>query len=507
MSSRAQVYLLSFIFIFIGIGLTIYKNSELEFPLLPGERKAIWTVEAKIEFKATDKPVTVSFALPHNPPEMGILDEDFTASGYGFGWDSNQQERRAQWAKRKAKGKQVLFYKVQVFQQSGISQVEADIPPTETKVPDLSPSLKTTISQLVTYVYNRSADNTTFATELIRLINDKEPIEDVQLLLGNQGLSKTRLALNALALANVPARVARGLRLEDGRRNQKLTTLIEIFDTDHWVFLNPKTGQKGLPDNFILWQRGGSSLLDVEGGENSKVSFSIIKNSQPAKSFAILHGAENQAALVDFSIYSLPIEQQNVFKSILLVPIGAIVVVLMRILVGVKTSGTFMPILIAIAFIETTLFTGLIIFLVIVSIGLFIRSYLSRLNLLLVARISAVVIVVISIMAGMSILSHKLGISEAMSVTFFPMIILAWTIERMSILWEEEGPKEVFTQGGGSLLVATLAYLLMTNQYVEHLTFNFPELLLALLGCIILLGQYTGYRLTELRRFQPLAED
>lgn len=507
MSSRAQVYLLSFIFIFIGIGLTIYKNSELEFPLLPGERKAIWSIEAKIEFKATNKPVTISFALPHNPPKMGILDEDFSASGYGFGWDSNQQGRRAQWAKRKAKGKQVLFYKLQVFKHPNALANSTAATPTGTKIPDLSPTLKTTISQLVTYVYNRSANNTTFATELLRLITDKEPIEDIQLLLGNQGLSKTRLVLNTLALAKIPARVVKGLYLEDGRRNQKLTTLIEIFDTDHWVFFNPKTGRKGLPDNFLLWQRGGSSLLDVEGGENSKVSFSIIENTQPAKALAIMHGAENQAALVDFSIYSLPIEQQNVFKSILLVPIGAIVVVLMRILVGIKTSGTFMPILIAIAFIETTLITGLVIFLVIVSIGLFIRSYLSRLNLLLVARISAVVIVVISIMAGMSILSHKLGISEAMSVTFFPMIILAWTIERMSILWEEEGPKEVFTQGGGSLLVATLAYLLMTNQYVEHLTFNFPELLLALLGCIILLGQYTGYRLTELRRFQPLAED
>ena len=46
----------------------------------------------------------------------------------------------------------------------------------------------------------------------------------------------------------------------------------------------------------------------------------------------------------------------------------------------------------------------------------------------------------------------------------------------------------------------------MTNRVVEYLTFNFPELLLVNLAFILLLGQYTGYRLTELRRFQPIAE-
>ncbi|MBU2704808.1 inactive transglutaminase family protein [Zooshikella marina] len=509
MSSKVQVYLFAFILIFIGIGLTIYKNSVLEFPLLPGERRALWTVEAKIEFQAKDEPVIVSFALPHNPPKMTVLDEDFTSSGYGFGWDNNTQQRRAQWATRNATGRQVLYYKLQVYEGTRHQQEIEATPPPEPSPPELESAQKTAINNLVNFVYQRSASPSTFAAELMRLINEPRPMEDIALLLGNKNTSsrKVKVALDTLAQAKIPARIARGLFLEDGRRNQKLTTLIEVFENDHWVIFDPLTAERGIPNHFVLWQRGGKSLLDVEGGENSNVSFSIIESTQPANSRTLVEKANAKAALVDFSIYSLPIEQQNIFKSILLVPIGALIVVLMRIIVGIRTSGTFMPILIAIAFIETSLVTGLAIFLIIVSIGLFIRYYLSHLNLLLVARISAVVIVVIGIMAGMSILSYKLGFSEVMKVTFFPMIILAWTIERMSILWEEEGPKEVFIQGGGSLLVATLAYLSMTNTYIEHLTFNFPELLLALLGGILMLGQYTGYRLTELRRFQPLAEN
>jgi hypothetical protein len=49
-----------------------------------------------------------------------------------------------------------------------------------------------------------------------------------------------------------------------------------------------------------------------------------------------------------------------------------------------------------------------------------------------------------------------------------------------------------------------MAYLVMSNHLVEHLTFNFPELTLSLLGVILLLGKYTGYRLSELYRFRDM---
>jgi len=91
-----------------------------------------------------------------------------------------------------------------------------------------------------------------------------------------------------------------------------------------------------------------------------------------------------------------------------------------------------------------------------------------------------------------------------MKITFFPMVILAWTIERMSILWEEEGPKEVLVQGGGSLLVAVIAYMAMSNDVVRHLTFNFLGLQFVMMALVLLVGNYTGYRLLELRRFRPM---
>lgn len=105
-----------------------------------------------------------------------------------------------------------------------------------------------------------------------------------------------------------------------------------------------------------------------------------------------------------------------------------------------------------------------------------------------------------------SFFTYKIGLTEGVKITFFPMIILSWTIERMSILWEEEGYKEVIKQGGGSLFVAVCAYLSMSSFFIQHLTFNFLGIQLILLSLVLIMGNYTGFRLSELKRFKPLAE-
>ncbi len=211
-----------------------------------------------------------------------------------------------------------------------------------------------------------------------------------------------------------------------------------------------------------------------------------------------------QAPGFNISLYSLPVAEQGMFKLIMLLPVGALVVVFMRIMIGIRTSGTFMPVLIALAFLQTELIPGITSFVLVVAIGLLIRSYLSSLNLLLVARIATLVILVIGIISVFSVVTYQLGLIGGLTISFFPMIILAWTIERMSIIWEEEGPREVLVQGGGSLLVATLAFLLMDQILVRHLAFNFPELHLCILALVMIIGRYTGYRLLELGRFQSL---
>lgn len=504
---KLRLYILVVLLMGLGIGLILYKHFALGFPLSPDDKKSVWTIEARIDFVARGDPIIVSFALPSETSNIVFIEEDFASPDYGFSELASPTGRRAQWSKRIASGPQTAYYRLSLYETDQINSPPTAVDlPSEPEKPEFDEVHKTAAITILDQARSKSANTEIFTRELISLLNSNAPNQNRSLLLNEQSNEdyKTHLIINLLAMEGISARIVRGLYLEDGRRRQSLANFVEVYIGNQWLLFNQDTGESGKPRNFLVWQRGDQSLLDVVGGKNSQISFSIIKNVHSTRNLVVRDSINRQAGIIDFSIYSLPIEQQNAFKMILLLPIGALIVVIMRLLIGIRTSGTFMPILIALALIQTTLLTGIIIFLIVVGTGLLIRAYLSRLHLLFVARISAVIIVVIAIMAGISIISHKLGLSQALTVTFFPMIILSWTIERMSVLWEEDGPREVFIQGSGSLLTAVIAYLFMTNRTIEYLTFNFPELMLVNLALILILGQYTGYRLSELYRFHSL---
>ncbi len=500
--SRLPFYLLVGLLFLVGVAMSLHRHYQLEVPWTPGEQRQVWEVEAQVNFTALGDPALVEMALPSTQEGFRLLTEHTASPGYGLSYLEEQGARRAQWSIREATGPQQLYYTAQVLVAPDSRPPRIETPPVRHDIVWERP-YDTAASQVIERAWSRSADPYTFARELFQDFSDERQGENARLLLTQ--FERTPLLVRLLNQAGVPAREVNGLLLEDGRRRQSLTRWIQVFDDQQWALFDPATGEQGRPDNLLLWEASGQAVLEVQGGTNSRVTFSMLSRNQPAAAAVRNQLAED--TLLNFSIHSLPLEEQSLFQTILLIPIGALVVVVLRILVGIKTSGTFMPVLIALAFIQTSLATGLIGFLLVVAVGLVIRGYLSYLNLLLVARVTAVIITVIGIISLFSVLAYRFGLNAGLTITFFPMIILSWTIERMSILWEEEGPKEVLIQGGGSLVTAVLAYLAMNNPWVRHITFNFLGVQLILMALILMIGNYTGYRLLELRRFKPVTED
>lgn len=494
----ASFYALVLILLTAGLALTGYRHSVFDVPWLPDGQRQIWSIEAKIEFEALAAPVKLSFALPDTQPGFERVSEHTASPGYGLAFTDEDAGRRAEWSIRHAAGSQTLYYQVDMLVND--DGARESVPPALRVVTYAGPE-KTAVTQLLNRARERSADAFTMTRELIAEFNNESQL--AQLLV--QDMPREERLVEMLNLSGIAARVVQTLFLEDGRRRQSLVNYLQVFSGREYALFDPETGRQGQAPNQLLWERFSGPLLDIIGGRDSMVSFSIIKQEVPASQVA-QEKVLAQKNVLDFSIHSLPIEEQAMFKGILLIPVGVFVVVLMRVLVGLRTSGTFMPVLIAMAFMQTSLFTGIIGFFLIVGVGLAIRAYLSQHNLLLVARISAVIISVIIIIAVFSVIAYSMGLSEGLKITFFPMIILSWTIERMSILWEEEGAKEVVRQGGGSLLVAVIAYAVMINPVVRHLMFNFIGLQFVFMAMVLLCGNYTGYRLTELKRFAPLIQ-
>ncbi len=502
MSAQRVFFFLVGLLVLIGLATAAWRHIDTGVPILPGAQKPVWLVEARIDFVADGDSVLASFNVPDNPPGYEVSLEHTASPGYGFATVREGGVLRGEWTIQEAEGDQTLYYKVHVT-PDGTDHRDAPVeqPPDPPSAPTWSGAEETAAEQILERARQASSTQQSLTRQLIEAFRgDRDDNADLLLDSYNRAEAIERL----LHDAGVPARTSLGLELEDGRRNQTPVQLVEIFIDDHWLPYNPETGHQGLEDNMLLWYRGGASLIDLFGGYNARVAFSMNQQNVPAEQLAQME--ESAGLLSVLSVHQLPIEQQTAFKLLLLLPLGALVTVFLRILVGIRTSGTFMPVLIALAFLQTELASGLVSFVSIVALGLLLRSYLSRLNLLLVARIATVIVIVVFMIGLLSLVGYQLGFATGMTLAFFPIIIIAWTIERMSILWEEEGPREVLVQGGGSLIVALAAYLVMSRPLAEHLTFNFPELNLVVVALIMLMGQYTGYRLTELRRFSAFQE-
>ena len=314
-------------------------------------------------------------------------------------------------------------------------------------------------------------------------------------------------AIAVLAGRGIPARALRGILLDQKRYQQQPSVYLDVWYGDRWHIYRPNTGALEAPGEFLVLQRSDKSLLEVTGAKNSSIRFSVTRVPAGAEQLNRIRAKIiDDRSLSGFSLFSLPASEQNLFKRLALLPLAILLIVITRNIVGITTMGTFMPVLIAMAFLEMRLLPGLVNFALILTVGLGIRAWLSRLNLLMVPRISAVVVVVILLMQLISVGANLINLPEFVDATFFPIIIIAWTIERASTTWEEDGAKNTLKQLAASIGAAAVCYLVLSSGYLQYVLYTFAELNLIILGVILLLGTYTGYRLTELARFEPLVK-
>ena len=501
---QRYVYLLAAVLTVVGLSIFGYKWGVLGFPLTDDQETPVWTIEAAIQFDSGPGSIKVNLLIPTLTPGFRTLNQNPVSRGYGFSVNYGAGGREAQWAVRRADGPQMIYYRISVYEDPDADQ--SDTTPPFPPPPVINEPFATAVEVIVNDVQEHSADVESFTAELLRRMNDPSPDPNIELLLSDVGSDAdfVETATTMLAVARIPARMVHGFALDGRQRSAQPVTWLEVHDGDRWRYFNPATGERGIPDRFFIWWRGNQPLVNVEGGSNVDVEFAVQENHVDAVAIAETLAAQENARVIDFSLYSLPIQTQAVYAVLLMIPIGALLMVIMRNFVGIDAFGTFMPVLIALAFRETKLFWGVILFTLLVALGLSIRFLLERLRLLLVPRLSAVLIVVVLLMMLISLMSHTLGIITGLSVALFPMVIIAMTIERMSVVWEERGPADAMRAAFGSLIVAVAAYIGMGLEWLEHLIFTFPELLLVVLAMVILAGRYTGYRLLELTRFKAL---
>lgn len=484
------------------------KVTYLHMPLQPDEESDIWTVEARIDFTGRGGSSRVNFRLPEQVPGFTRIDENFVSRSFGL--TVIEEPREAVWTLRRTDGPQALFYRVQIYPENPQAAEAAGVQePDYPEAPDYPEPLASAIDDVLSRARSESADIFTFANRLLTILADTDD-ENVKVIRSSRPAAEwVPLLTEILAGARIPSRVVYGVSLRADFIEQPLIAWMEVNNGTRWRGFNPETGAMGYPENFFPWATGLQTIVQSQSNtvRNLELTFSASRTSIAQEELALQVENTLLTGLTNFTLYSLPIPAQEVYRVLLMVPIGALVIAFMRVVVGIPTFGTFTPILIALAFRETQLGWGVTLFLFILLAGFLVRTALASLRLLLVPRLACMLIVVIGLMVIMSLFSARIGFTQGLSIALFPMVILTMTIERMSIVWEERGSVETIKETVGSLLVAVSGYYVMNNPLLMHLMFNFPELLLVVLAVCMMFGSYTGYRLSEVLRFKDLAEE
>lgn len=532
----AQVLMISAILSCMGLGLFAYKAIFLNFPVVPNQEAPSWSVETKVNFIAGFAPVEIDMFLPDSTQNFALVHDDVIAPDYGQERTvgTTTGNRKLTLSRQAARGQQTIYYRTVFYQLSSAEKAAEPEKAPQPQSPywprqNIADPAKTNPVAIALYdiideAKAKSAGSRSLTMALLKtaqIIKDDAqtqpdeaeqttitPDERMNAIRESLGDSASDAALASLILntAGLPTRVVNGVHLDKQARNVPLIQWLEIYRDQKWQAFDLQKGSFDISKKHLAWWRGTDRLVQVKGGNHVTTIVAAKLNREDAVTQAMWQGKKVSPFVSHLSLFELPIDSQIMFMIILMVPIGGLVIALLRQLVGIPTFGTFMPVLLALSFRETGLFWGVALFCFIVMVGLFLRAYFDDLRLLVVPRLAAVLTLVVLIMAAISVITFKLGFSVGLSITLFPMVILTMTIERMSLMTEEFGAKTARKTAFFSLIAASLAYMAMSNTYATHLVFVFPELLLVILGITILLGRYNGYKLSEYFRFRALSK-
>ena len=495
------------ILVTLGVLITAYQIFVVGIPITEDETDDLWNIDAKVEFQATPKnPVKVQMFVPPLGQDYVSLNESFISNNYGVSINRVDGNRKVTWSARRVSGNQTLYYRLVLTKRYSGEKPKAKGPIFRDSIA-VEGAEKIAAEALMAPIRQHSADIETFISETIKRVNNAND-DNVKLLLAGDPSTpnKAKTIELLLSIAHVPMERVHTIRLV-ADQPQTPELWLRSFNGQDWLYFSPETGEQGLPADRLVWWTGDENLVSIEGGKKVQVRFSLNNSQMNAIRLAKLTDENTDADFLEYSLYGLPLQTQQTFMIMVMIPIGVLVILVLRNLIGLQTLGTFTPVLIALAFREMQLGYGIALFTIITALGLSLRSYLEHLKLQMLPRLSVVLTFVVVLIATISLLSHKLGLERGLSVALFPMVILTMTIERLSITWEERGGGHAMKVAIGTLFAASLAHLLMTVPELSYFVFTFPAVLLILVGFMLAMGRYRGYRLTELFRFKAFLKD
>jgi hypothetical protein len=502
----------------LGSGIFAWKALVIDLPVLPSPPSGLWQVELEIGLRGSSKTGSLTAALAQATPGQVIFGERFSSGPLPLSIRTVGDWRVAIWQVPESGVREVSYgFRVELEPlERTVPSSRFEAPPADLRkkyatpgdgLPSDDASVLAAIEELD---LPPPADTGGRVRELYAFVGHEvvlrgsgaaDPLVVLSLREGS-ALGRARLLATLLRAAGVPARMVRGLELRPDEPRERVWT--EAWIGDDWYPMSTDPPFFGrLPDDFLTLGRGDRPLIEARSVEGFGYSFHAIREQlTPAELAALM--VPPDPWLRSFSLHRLPVSLQEALRVLLVMPLGALLIALLRNGIGLPSYGTFMPMLIALAFRGTGLIAGLLLVALVVAIGLVGRIFISWLRMLLVPRLALLLCMVILAVTLLSLLGLGMDQGGLYGGILFPIVILTMVIERFSLTMAEEGLGEALKRAAASTLMAVIVYPIFRSSLASHLMFSFPELLFVIMGILVWMGGYTGYRVADLIRFRPL---
>ena len=492
--------------LFLSLALISYRIVWLGYPLLPTAPGRAWqfSMEAHVT-SAKGEETTVMIGLPENDAGRIVTEERITSGLFTFNLLREGPNQVGVWSGSAGPGENVVTYRTTLLVKSERSSER--LPPKLEPYPVSIGKGEQNLAKRLVARWSNLEPSTRFRAVAATAAGvwGKPPPEEADIKAWTaiqEAHGRLTALLVLLRAADLPARAVQGLPLAECITDTPVTW-IEVWTGQEWEKVRPENGEvydKSL--SFLPLTVGGMPAVRISHGQVTEIRW-ILDRQVVSRWRHHFERIVRSGRLLDrWSLFRLPYEYQETFRSLILVPIGALMICVLRNMVGFPTFGIFMPVLMALAFRSTGLVYGLCIFAGVVLVGYGVRRWIDQLRLLLVPRLSVILTLVIIFFTGLALIGSKLELREFMAVGLLPFVILTMTIERFYVIVEEAGVQKGLQTAAGSAAVAIITHEVIHLDFLQLTFFVYPELLFTVVGFQILLGRYTGYRLSELLRFR-----
>ncbi|MDQ7051069.1 MAG: UUP1 family membrane protein [Enterobacterales bacterium] len=350
----------------------------------------IYDVAFELKFEQDSDSINIETYIPRDNERQQIIEESFANNGLGNTVTEDETGRKALWTGHSIFNS--VRYKALIKSQEVNYQINDNVKIPASYPPSFDPYLQETEAVQVTHpeidavwksikprtakkimpvlrsIYNLTYQGITGApfkgfTDALTTLRLKQASCN----------GKSRLFVALARKNNIPARLVGGLIMNQGSKKTS-HQWVEVYIEGHWVPFGPTNGNFAhLPANYLSLYRGDKVLFRHTSDINFNYQFVIDKRLVAPNLYQEkLTDTLEPKSGSEFNISQLLLNMGLAPLTIglfLLFPLCTLAISFLRNVIGIKTFGVFLPMLIAAACVFTGFFRGIIAFVVILMVS------------------------------------------------------------------------------------------------------------------------------------------